>query len=247
MRHFSDIEKQFINHILANPRDQRNLMAFLDPYLDKLKICVDLKAEYAWFLFDINIGNTDSENQWIMDRVEELQELIVIIVKLVEYLESEGFVVRYSVTPDVNKNEVCFGKGLGGKVSSPFSDKRVAQLLTYCIYKELVPLETLRDLVSNNYVTEEKRRFLWQQRMTWFSIVVSIVIGLSALITNILFQHNQLAASKTQYSTTTQALSSITELIKVLSDENKLLQTQVDNQRKEIETSQKSLRQGTVQ
>lgn len=42
--------------------------------------------------------------------------------------------------------------------------------------------QELRDLVKNNFMTEEQVRFQQQQRLTWISIIVTGIIGLAGLI-----------------------------------------------------------------
>lgn len=50
----------------------------------------------------------------------------------------------------------------------------ISQLLTSCYTIS----EELRDLVKHNFKSEEEIRFARQQRLTWISIVVALIIGL---------------------------------------------------------------------
>lgn len=49
----------------------------------------------------------------------------------------------------------------------------------FCVSQEL------KELVKHNFKTEEQRRFIKQQRLTWFSIAVAIIIGLASIIISI--------------------------------------------------------------
>ena len=42
--------------------------------------------------------------------------------------------------------------------------------------------QELKDLVKNNFNTEEEIRFRKQQILTWFSIISSIIIGILGII-----------------------------------------------------------------
>lgn len=84
------------------------------------------------------------------------------------------------------------------EVESKLGDWRdkVSQEQTYwpsCYQEVQIPISTylecvfsisqeLRDLVNNNFKTEEQIRFDKQQRLTWISIIVAGVIGLISLI-----------------------------------------------------------------
>ncbi len=46
--------------------------------------------------------------------------------------------------------------------------------------------QELKDLVKHNFKSEEERRFAKQQRLTWISIFVSIIIGLGSLIIGVI-------------------------------------------------------------
>ena len=45
--------------------------------------------------------------------------------------------------------------------------------------------QELKDLVKHNFKTEEERRFSKQQRLTWISIIIASIIGLSSLIVGV--------------------------------------------------------------
>ena len=49
----------------------------------------------------------------------------------------------------------------------------------FCVSQEL------KDLVRHNFKTEEQRRFSKQQQLTWISIIIASIIGLSSLIVGV--------------------------------------------------------------
>ena len=50
----------------------------------------------------------------------------------------------------------------------------------FCVSQEL------KELVKHNFKTEEQRRFDKQQRLTWISIIVAFVVGISSLIIGVI-------------------------------------------------------------
>ena len=54
------------------------------------------------------------------------------------------------------------------------------------IYSWFTVSQELKDLVNNNFKLEEEIRFAKQQRMTWMSIIIASIIGLSSLIVGVI-------------------------------------------------------------
>jgi hypothetical protein len=50
------------------------------------------------------------------------------------------------------------------------------------IYSWFTVSQELKDLVEHNFETEEERRFIKQQQLTWISIAVTAFIGIAGLI-----------------------------------------------------------------
>lgn len=46
--------------------------------------------------------------------------------------------------------------------------------------------QELKDLVENDFMTEEQLRFKKQQRLTWISIIVAGIIGIASIIMNVI-------------------------------------------------------------
>ena len=46
--------------------------------------------------------------------------------------------------------------------------------------------QELKDLVGNDFLTEEQLRFKKQQRLTWISIIVALFIGIASIIMNVI-------------------------------------------------------------
>lgn len=65
-----------------------------------------------------------------------------------------------------------------------FSEKQLPLshffICPFCVSQEL------KDVVKHNFQTEEQRRFSKQQFATWFSIAVSVIIGLGSLVIGVI-------------------------------------------------------------
>jgi len=200
MRTFIVQEKEFINFLILSPRGQRKLVSFLDKYLSRTVIVLNPNQESAEFRFEIEGEATDEVINWVIDSVDDLEEIIAILVKLILYLEGKGYVASYKVTEEERKEEFIFGQGIVDnlKISMPFPDIEIVKLLIEYLFKEIVPLEPLKDLASHNFIPPEERRFRKQYRLAVTAILISIIIGVSVITLNIIAQNkNTEVSSKT--------------------------------------------------
>ena len=72
-----------------------------------------------------------------------------------------------------------FGRGIDEnlKLSSRFPDKEIARFVIDYAFKEIVPLDPLRDLEAHAFVAPEDRRFQKQYWQTNIAIVLAFVVG----------------------------------------------------------------------
>lgn len=182
MRSYSAIEKQFISFLVKSERGQRKLMSFLDAHLERTKIRVDLTKDYAEYRFEVGRAS-DEVFGWIINKVEDLQEIVAVLVSLLGYLQAHGYIASYKVTPDVNTSVHEFGRGIDAnlKLSSPFPDQDIERLVIDYAFKEIVPLDPLCDLNAHDFVAPEDRRFRTQYWQTNVAIVLAFVVGAAGI------------------------------------------------------------------
>ena len=109
------------------------------------------------------------------------------------YLENQGYIASYIMTHDAYKTEWSFGQGADEdlKLSIPFPDHELVKNLINYLFKEIIPLEPLKDLAAHNFVAPEERRFRKQYKLAITAIAISIIIGLSVITLNIKSQYSQ--------------------------------------------------------
>ena len=218
MRIYSEIEREMIRYLNSEQkqRGQKNLKGIMDQYLDGTLISLDLTPEKAEFLFEK--PSSDDEIQWVLNKAEELQEIIVVLLKSIEYLEKNGFIVIYSITADRHSNSIKFGKGVEDQceLPYPFSDQNIASLLVSYMNKEIIPLGTLLQLEKNKFVPLEDVRFRRQQIGTWFAIGVALFLGIAGIVWNIISSTQQSSLENERLIVEKKAISNIERRINEL-------------------------------
>ncbi|VAW75200.1 hypothetical protein MNBD_GAMMA15-1979 [hydrothermal vent metagenome] len=174
-------------------------MSFLDKHLEKTVIRLDFQNETGEYLSEAE-EITDEVVSWIINKIEDLQELIAVISGLIVYLKNNGYIASYGVTPNKWSQKHDFGKGIQEdlKISTPFPDEEITKLLIEYAFKEIVPLEPLTDLEEHEFTTQDERRFIKQYKQTQKSIklaksgvITAIFIGVFGIIFNIIALNNQ--------------------------------------------------------
>lgn len=74
----------------------------------------------------------------------------------------------------------------GQQIYSPVNCPENVLPVYKTIYRWFTVSQELKDLVENNFKTEEDSRFEKQQRLTWISIIVAGLIGLASLIIGVI-------------------------------------------------------------
>lgn len=214
MRSFSKIEKEFIAYLVKSERGQRNVMSFLDSHLERTKIKLDFDAVTAEYRFEVEKAS-DEVFGWIINKTEDLQEIIAIILNLVVYLKDNGYIAPYKVTPEKWSKVHEFGRGVDDNLilSSPFPDDELVKVLIEYAFKEIVPLEPLKDLGSNDYVTPEERRFRTQYRQALVGIVVAIVVGSAGIWFNYISIEKQESLSVAEDNKTNEIVKYLSKKI----------------------------------
>lgn len=198
MRSYIELEKEFIKFLIKSERGNRKLLNFIDPYLVRSKLIVNIEKEEAEFKYEVEDATKAEIFDWIVVNASDLEEIIAILIKLILYLENQGYIASYKMTPDAHKAEWSFGQGVDEdlRLSIPFPDEEIVKNLISYLFKEIIPLQPLKDLATNNFITPEERRFRKQYKLAISGIVISIIIGLSVIILNIRSQNNHNVAAR---------------------------------------------------
>ena len=212
MRNFSKIEKEFISFLVRSERGKRNIKTFFYNQLKRTKIRFDLTTLEAEYLYEKENASNEFFDR-IIKEVADVQELIAIIINLIVYLKNNGYIVPYEVTPDKWSEVHEFGQGIDKKLdlSSPFPDPEIVKLLIEYAFKEILPLEPLRDLEKHKFITPDERRFRAQNYITLFAIAVAILIGSAGILFNIISLKKQEALSIIQETNTKKAITPFVE------------------------------------
>ncbi len=210
MRNFIKLEEEFISFLVNSERGQRNIMSFLDKYLEKTKIRLDFGKFEAEYRFEVQ-DTSEEVFGWVVNKVEDLQEIIAVVINLIVYLRNSGYIAPYRVAPDRWSKVHDFGRGIDEdlKLSSPFPDHEIVKLLIDYAFKEIVPLEPLNDLEKNDYISQEDRRFRRQYKQAWAGIMVAIIIGLLGFGINYVSIQNQQASSIIQDKNIKEAIEAL--------------------------------------
>jgi len=211
MRSYIPLEKEFIQFLVDAERGQRKLTSFLDKYLEKTKIIIDIENKEAEFKFEVEGGFNDEIFEWVIKNVGDLEEIIAVLVNLIKSLEKIGYIAPYKVTPEENTKVWRFGKGVEQylKMSSPFPDREIVRFLIDYLFKEIIALQPLKDFVKHDFVTPEERRFRKQYIIAIMGIALSMLIGISAIILNILSQNSFKNSAKESNSIVNNAVSAL--------------------------------------
>jgi hypothetical protein len=186
MRNFSEIEKEFIKYLISSDRKNRYIASFLDRDLDNILIKLDTKNKNGTIYFCTENPNENFFG-WVIKKDEDLEELFAIIIYLVLYLEKNGYIALYDVTPNEFCEDKIFGRGIKSEVknSIPFPDDKIVDYAINYFYKRIVPLEPLHELFKKNFITPDEYRFRKLYKQTRIGIGVAICIGLFGILLNI--------------------------------------------------------------
>ena len=147
MRSFSEKEKNYISRICEatrNPRDSFFPVNLLFDYLYNNNACYITGTNYLEF--DRNVGDV------IVSELIAIENTILELTLLLEYLEKNGLLV-YVKDQSAQKGAVI-GKVIKGgikKITAPI----ITEQLTKASSFRIVVGQTLRDLVTNDFKTNE--------------------------------------------------------------------------------------------
>lgn len=189
MRKFSDIEKECIKLWIDSPLGERHIVKALDPYLAYEKIFVEFDTKVAKIAHnkndpDLSPEQFDAFMGEMVKRRDKITEIIIVVAKLIEYLEANGLVTIYQPERYKVSNFDAFGFGDDNNLSpfSPFSDSIVGELLCKYILMEIVPSEDLVQLEASKFVLPSDRKFRRTEITSWAAITIALLVPLISLV-----------------------------------------------------------------
>lgn len=186
MRNFTKLEKDFIKYLVESERYKRKIPIYMEKLLIGSLLEINRDTSEANLLLEIQKADFDKSVDLALDTVEEIEETIAVLVSLVGYLEQNGYIALYEQTPGAFKSTWHYGTGDINSITitNPISDNEIVKLLIKYMFRELVPLETLKELVKNKFCSTEEIRFNKQYRISMFGISIAVIIGVSSIVFN---------------------------------------------------------------
>lgn len=179
MRLFTPLEKELLNRI--NSGHGPNLYSLIDPWIEGVSFQVNIQTNTVLFIFQ---GNP---NIHLVQRVQEIQNLVIQAVNLIKLFEDKGYIFTY-VNANQLPNPFTFGQAAVNLPSVPyqFPDKRVSELFTQYSTKEIFLTPELNKFITDGFITREEGRANRQYKVTKTALIVSIVALFANLGFNIL-------------------------------------------------------------
>ena len=174
---------KFIATIVEEKGYHRNILTMLDPYLENTRLCIDKTNKIIEIKYEIlGAHPTSEECESAINKIEELEPIIVILSNLLVYLEKEGLVTIYNPVNNGNQT-VTIGTGAINRnsIDNQFQDQKISGMLVSFVHKEIIPNQELLQLYSNGFLSEDEIRFKKQQKATWVSIFIAGLIGLGGI------------------------------------------------------------------
>ncbi|MBA4391744.1 MAG: hypothetical protein C0399_12525 [Syntrophus sp. (in: bacteria)] len=189
MRAFDEVEKEIIKEIVfADGHDKSFVNLFNSrKNLERTSIRIDKASKEASFLFQTNTREaSEDELKWATERRKQLTVLLLRYVNLFRYLDKEELAIFYNPTIDF-QDPVIFGMGAENMdyVTASIDDQYIVDLLLAYVSKHVLASPSLRQLVSNDFLSDEEVRFRSMRNVQRVTIAVAILIGLSGICLNI--------------------------------------------------------------
>lgn len=134
-------------------------------------------------LFPMGIDDKEMNAQ-ALEQIEK----IIYIINFIKYLEGEGFVITaqfshartgYGLIGKPERTKQFSEKN--SKVQWMFPDKDVKNLITTYADRSILPTSKLRAFVNHGYRTKNDRRHRQIVVISWFAIVISLLLGIYAV------------------------------------------------------------------
>ena len=194
MKTFDGVEKQIIKEIVFS-EDHKSFVSLFHSMknLQGVRIRIDKASRKASFLFQTATREpSDNELQWAIERRKQITALLLRYLILFKYLDKEELAIFFNPTADL-EDPVIFGMGAENMdyVTSSIDDQYIVDQLIKYVSKQILPSPSLRQLVNNDFLSDEEIRFRSMRKIQWVTVTVAILIGLAGICLNIVGIYQQ--------------------------------------------------------
>jgi len=177
MRILSSEEQDLCKRILDGSGDNNYLSNIIYHRLGGISIAVRRSTKKVELLYTTqNRIPTAEEQQGAIDKIGEIQVLILTTVNLIRLLEKEGYIMLIRRTTNVSDYSE-FGQAVVNlpKIGSDFADDKISELLIEYVDKEIYATEEFKVFCENGYIARDEQRYRNQLRRTSGILIVAII------------------------------------------------------------------------
>lgn len=180
LKTFDNVEKDLVRRLVK--KKESNQPILLGNVLDTIFPDQYIKIDKNQVKVEIMYENNSQTSQVVTD-----QGLLATIILLMSYLEKNGYICLFDCT-NIQSPISTIGQGAHNKCTIPYSfpDKNVSDWLLNNCNKQIVVGYDLVELVNDKFISKDELRFKKQQKATWVSIIISLLLGLSGIFMNLL-------------------------------------------------------------
>lgn len=189
MRIFTEDEKRLLVRI--NNGQGKNLYSLIDPWIQGVSFTVDPNQNSLIILFEIQYVPQAELNNFIQNRLSEIQSIIIQVVNLIKLFEDKGYIFTFNNTP-LPPFPFTFGQAAINLRSIPyrFPDNRISELFTKYSTGEIFVTPELGKFISDGFISREDVRANRQYRVTRKALkvtTIALIISIIALLMNMGF------------------------------------------------------------
>ena len=151
-------------------------------FLKKDKYKFDDKEPLGYVTELVSLINTLVEKRLLVIIPLDASPVLVIGRKASRWYKPGLVVVDEKEYVQVDRNMFDWLNSKGEQIYWPVKCPEKTLPICKTIYGWFTVSQELKDLVDNNFETEEESRFIKQQQLTWISIAVTAFIGIAGLI-----------------------------------------------------------------
>jgi len=185
MRALSKEEQDLCNRILKNSGRNNFIGNIID---DKLSnILIELKRPKKELIIHYPIQSTDISSEVqekLIERIEEISELILTTVNLIKMLVEEGYIMLLQRGSEDKTTK--FGRGIGNieSVTYDFKDLALIELFTKYSNKEIYATKEFEHFCNDKFIPRQEKRI---KRQTNIATGILIVAFFALILNTIIF------------------------------------------------------------
>lgn len=173
MTKYGKFEKLVINKLINGVN---NMIELCSDILVHAKININFgEKEAGLFLSD-----SGYDDILIKKEVDEISSKIITIIKLINDLNNEGYIILYKSSINLG-DPFTFGPEIGACREHKFADRHIINLLLDCIDKRIIITQSLHDYVNHNYRNDEEIRHRRTMNVAWSAIIFSFMVGIAGI------------------------------------------------------------------